>query len=43
MIYLEGSQTSPARPSEKGSVKVKTIDWLPSSGLRQGHAGFFIS
>jgi hypothetical protein len=25
---LEGSQASPARPSYKGSVKMKTLGWL---------------
>jgi hypothetical protein len=27
-ILLEGSQASPARPSDKGSVEVKTLGWL---------------
>jgi hypothetical protein len=28
IIYLEGSQASPARPSDKVSVDVKTSGWL---------------
>jgi hypothetical protein len=26
--FLEGSQTSPNHPSDKGSVKVKILEWL---------------
>jgi hypothetical protein len=28
IILVEGSQASPACPSDKGSVKVKTLGWL---------------
>jgi hypothetical protein len=28
ILFLEGSQASPARPSDKGSVEVKTLGWL---------------
>jgi hypothetical protein len=28
MVFLEGSQASPARPSGKGSVEVKALGWL---------------
>jgi hypothetical protein len=27
-IWLEVSQASPVRPSDKGSVEVKTLEWL---------------
>jgi hypothetical protein len=28
IVLLAGSQTSPVRPSDNGSVKVKTLGWL---------------
>jgi hypothetical protein len=28
VILLEGSQASPARPSDKESMKVKMLEWL---------------
>jgi hypothetical protein len=28
IILLEGSQASPNHPSDKGSVQVKTLEWL---------------
>jgi hypothetical protein len=28
IILLEGSQASPSRPSDKGTVKVKALEWL---------------
>jgi hypothetical protein len=28
IILLEGSQASPACPSDKSSMKVKTLEWL---------------
>jgi hypothetical protein len=40
IILLEGSQASPARPSDKGSVKVKTLGRLE---VETGAAGFWIS
>jgi hypothetical protein len=33
---LEGSQASPARPSEKSRVKVKTLEWLEAVALARG-------
>jgi hypothetical protein len=27
-MLLEGSQASPTCPSDEGSVKVKTVEWL---------------
>jgi hypothetical protein len=34
---LEGSQASPVRPSDKGSVKVKTLEWFWFSGLMSNY------
>jgi hypothetical protein len=28
IILLEGSQASPVRPSDKGSMKVEKLEWL---------------
>jgi hypothetical protein len=28
IILLEGSQASPTHPSDKGSMEVKTLEWL---------------
>jgi hypothetical protein len=28
IVLLEGFQASPARPSDKDSMKVKTLEWL---------------
>jgi hypothetical protein len=32
---LEGSQASPACPSDRSTVKEKTLEWLVNSGLRR--------
>jgi hypothetical protein len=33
VISLEGSQASPARPADKGTVKVKTLGWSEVAAL----------
>jgi hypothetical protein len=31
IVSLEGSQASPVRPSDKGSVEVKTLEWIEAA------------
>jgi hypothetical protein len=36
VILLEGSQASNSRPSDKGSVKIKTLRWLEALAWDRG-------
>jgi hypothetical protein len=38
---LEGSQASPVRPSDRSSVKVKTLGWLEIVARDRGRGIFF--
>jgi hypothetical protein len=37
---LEGSQASPARPSDMGNMKVKTLEWLKVVAFTAGGFNF---
>jgi hypothetical protein len=38
--FLEGSQASPARPSDKSRVEIKMLGWLKAVALRKGPRNF---
>jgi hypothetical protein len=42
IVLLEGSQASLARPSDKGNIKVKTLEWLEAVAWDRA-AGFWFS
>jgi hypothetical protein len=42
IITLKGSQVPPACPSDKGSVKVKTLGWLLQAVTLDRSSGNFV-